>query len=386
MAAKPKKPGVGSRAKYGESIPRGDDFLPGVNTDVLRKMYKELSGRKDVSKEVHILAAAIKWREGLGVSEISRQIMQPRSTVHDWLARLRDRGLEGISDRTAPNHKPILGEIRLIVIGVWLSHAPQAYGFESGLWQASMLRKMILDRLGIDIRPRTLRATLHRMRLSFRTLREVPHGSADAETRKKFIEDTQKRLSALAKAGYTNFYEDEETVLLAAQTGRGWLPRGGRETIKTTFSRRSLKVFGALGRGTLHVMAARSTKATVFKVFLEALRQKYGKVAFVTDNAASHKSKLVQEYLESTGGDVCPGMPVPVHHAAEPHRDTVADDKGAAGRQILFHRGLDGAFHSTAGRVWRGAARSGIHTADGLIRERTLRHHSREPAPHTGLV
>ena len=303
-AKKPREAGTGGRAKHGKSIPRGDAFLPGVDTDVLRKMHKEMSGRKDVRKESLIIATAIKWREGLSVSEIARQLLQPRSTVHDWLARLRDRGLEGISDRTAPNHKPILSDIHWIVIGVWLSHAPQAYGFESGLWQVSMLRKMILDRLGIDIKPRTLRATLHRMRLSFRMFRKVPHKSADPETRKKFIKDTQKRMDALAKAGYTNFYEDEMTMLLAAQKGRSWLPRGGRETLKTTFSRRSLKVFGALGKDMLHVMAASSTKSSVFKVFLEALRQKYGRVAFVTDNAKSHRSKLIQEYMESTGGDV----------------------------------------------------------------------------------
>ena len=63
-------------------------------------------------------------------------------------------------------------------------------------------------------------------------------------------------------------------------------------------------MFGALGRNVLHVMAADSTKSAVFKVFLEALRQKYGRVAFVTDNAKSHKSQLIQEYLESTNGDV----------------------------------------------------------------------------------
>ena len=42
----------------------------------------------------------------------------------------------------------------------------------------------------------------------------------------------------------------------------------------------------------------------MFKVFLEALRQKYGKVAFVTDNAASHKSHLIKKYLKDTGSDV----------------------------------------------------------------------------------
>ena len=54
----------------------------------------------------------------MGVSEVAKQILQPRSTVNDWLGRLRDRGLDGISDRTAPNHKPILGEVAYLVIGV----------------------------------------------------------------------------------------------------------------------------------------------------------------------------------------------------------------------------------------------------------------------------
>ena len=42
----------------------------------------------------------------------------------------------------------------------------------------------------------------------------------------------------------------------------------------------------------------------MFKVLPEALRQKYGRVAFATDNAASHKSRLIRKYLMSTGGDV----------------------------------------------------------------------------------
>ena len=44
-----------------------------------------------------------------------------------------------------------------------------------------------------------------------------------------------------------SFYEDEMAMLLAAQTIRGYLPRGGRETIRTAFFRKSVKVFGTLG-------------------------------------------------------------------------------------------------------------------------------------------
>ena len=117
-----------------------------------------------------------------------------------------------------------------------------------------MVRKMVLDRLGMDIKPRTLRATLHRMTYSFRTLRKVPYRSADPETCEKFIENTQRRMGALGKAGFVNFYQDEMTMLLSTLTGWGWLSRGGREMVKTTFSRRSVKAFGALGKGALYVM------------------------------------------------------------------------------------------------------------------------------------
>jgi hypothetical protein len=50
---------------------------------------------------------------------------------------------------------------------------------------------MMLDRLNIDVTPRTLRAALYRMNLSFRMLRKAPRKSADPETRKKFVEETR---------------------------------------------------------------------------------------------------------------------------------------------------------------------------------------------------
>ena len=304
VTTKPNKQKNSNRVKHGTSIPKGDALLPGVSTEELKMIHDAMSGRKNIDKEALIIGAAIKWREGHSVSEAARQLLQPRSTVRDWLIRLRDRGLDGIRDKSAPNHKPILDRVAWIVIGVWLSHSPQAYGFESALWQTSMIRQMILDRLGIDIKPRTLRYTLSRMKLSMRMPREIPHKSAGPEERKEFTEKTQKKMNHLSKMGYAIFYEDEMTIALAARAVRGWLPRGGRETLKTAFSRRSLKVFGALGKNVLHLMPARSTKSKVFKVFLEALRQKYGKVAFVTDNAKSHKSELIQKYLETAGDDV----------------------------------------------------------------------------------
>ena len=51
-------------------------------------------------------------------------------------------------------------------------------------------------------------------------------------------------------------------------------------------------------------MPAGAANSTTFKIFLEALRQEYGKVTFITDNASYHRSRYVQNYLASTNGDV----------------------------------------------------------------------------------
>ena len=58
------------------------------------------------------------------------------------------------------------------------------------------------------------------------------------------------------------------------------------------------------GGGVPHLMPTDSARSGVFKVFPEALRQKYGQVALVTENASSHKSKLSKRCPESAGGDV----------------------------------------------------------------------------------
>lgn len=245
-AAVPKKPRGGSRARHGTGIPKGDALLPGVDTDVLREMHAELSGRRDVRKEALIVAAAIKW-EGLNVSEIVRQLLQPRSAVRDRLVRLRDRGLEGIPDRAAPNRRPILGDVACLVVGVWLPHAPRAYGLVGPVADVHGAQDDA-GPAGNGHQARNAEGDAVRDG-PLRTLREVPRKSADHETCKKFVKATQKMMDALAKAGHTIFYEDEMTMLLAAQTGRGSLPRGGRETIKTTFSRRSVEVFLRPGQG-----------------------------------------------------------------------------------------------------------------------------------------
>ena len=66
----------------------------------------------------------------------------------------------------------------------------------------------------------------------------VPGKSAGPEESKAFVTETQERIDSLSNDGYTLFYENEMTMRLAA-AARGWLPRGGRETVRTAFCKKN---------------------------------------------------------------------------------------------------------------------------------------------------
>ena len=105
-------------------------------------------------------------------------------------------------------------------------------------------------------------------------------------------------------AGYAVFTEDEAAVQTQQNPGYGWRPTGGRETSKTTFSTRSIRMLGAMSEDELLIKVVDSTNSETFQEFLEEIRQDHPKFYMVLDNASYHKSKAVMEYLKSAGDDV----------------------------------------------------------------------------------
>ena len=108
-----------------------------MSDEELDRIQAEMSGRRNIPKESLIISTVKKRRKRLGIGEIARQMDRPRSTVNGWLARVHDRVLEGISDRNAPNRKPVLDNMVCKILRIWLAHNPQAYGFELDLWRLS---------------------------------------------------------------------------------------------------------------------------------------------------------------------------------------------------------------------------------------------------------
>ena len=78
---------------------------------------------------------------------------------------------------------------------------------------------------------------------------------------------------------------------------RGIRRRGGRDTVRTNCSKKTVKVAGALGKGTLDVQFHESANTESAVALLEYLRRRYGKVYAIMDNAGAHTSRAMETYI-----------------------------------------------------------------------------------------
>ena len=106
------------------------------------------------------------------------------------------------------------------------------------------------------------------------------------------------------KEGRPAFVEDKAGVQISQNPAYGWRPTGGREQVRASFSRESVRIFGAMSQGELRIKIVESTNSETFREFLEEIRRDRPRLFMVLDNASYHKSKAVREYVESAGGDI----------------------------------------------------------------------------------
>ena len=132
----------------------------------------------------------------------------------------------------------------------------------------------------------------------------VPYRSVSKERQEEFKREVGERAAQRRADGMTVFADDEAAVQRSQNPAYGWRPTGGREQVRTSFSRESVRIFGAMSQDELRIKIVESTNSETFQEFLEEIRRDRPRLFMVLDNASYHKSKAVREYVESAGGDV----------------------------------------------------------------------------------
>ena len=154
---------------------------------------------------------------------------------------------------------------------------------------------MIRKEFGVTVRARTLR----RIGFSWRNDRYVPYRPVSKERQEEFKREVGERADGMAV-----FAEDGAAVQRSQNPAYGWRPTGEREQVRASFSRESVRIFGAMSQDELRIKIVESANPGTFREFLEEIRRDRPRLFMALDNASYHKSKAVREYVESAGGDV----------------------------------------------------------------------------------
>jgi transposase len=119
------------------NLSKGNEFLCDVSMQRLQKLYDVETNAKAKIR----LLSALHRKKGKSIDEISYLVSKHRRTVHSWLVRFRDRGIDGKDSKKAPGKRPELTLkqrkelVRILERGP--PHNPK------GLWSTKEVRELI---------------------------------------------------------------------------------------------------------------------------------------------------------------------------------------------------------------------------------------------------
>ena len=128
------------------------------------------------------------------------------------------------------------------------------------------------------------------MNFSVRTARPVPYNSATKEELEKYVSRTVEAVKRHDEERFKILFLDIAGAVDSPASKRDIRRRGGRDTVPINHSKKSVKIVGTLGMGTLDIQFHERADSESVIALLEYLRRRYGKIFVILDNAAAHTS------------------------------------------------------------------------------------------------
>jgi transposase len=98
--------------------------------------------------------------DGYSTQEVAEFLGVDPSSVRRWVAALRDAGDSGLVARPVPGRPPKLTTIQEKIVRRWLGDSPSEHGFDTELWTAPRVGRLIEEEFSVRLNPRYLSAWL----------------------------------------------------------------------------------------------------------------------------------------------------------------------------------------------------------------------------------
>ncbi len=120
--------------------------------------------RRDfVALEKRRMAAARLLEKGYSEAEVGRRVGAHRQSVNRWAKALSKAGRLGLRRAGRAGRKPKLSEGDLFTIETALKKGPEAFGYETALWTAPRVTKLIEEECGVRYHPSQVWRILRRL-------------------------------------------------------------------------------------------------------------------------------------------------------------------------------------------------------------------------------
>ena len=195
-----------------------------------RRTLEKAEGRRTSAK---VQALACLGRKEGNITQDIQGLKTAYSTIRDWLLRMRDRGLKAGSTEAQGARAGLPLQI-IRTVRRWLKRSPKKCGFETGSWQMDMVTEMIRkewrNRQGAHA---AQVAAQDRVLLEKRQVRPVVSLQRRQE---EFKREVGERAAQRRADGMTSLCRGRGRGPKVPEP-RGWRPTGGREQVRTSFSR-----------------------------------------------------------------------------------------------------------------------------------------------------
>jgi putative transposase len=262
--------------------------------------------RKGVNERVRLrahilllLADGYSWALIVGVLFCSTR------TIARWKRRVEEDGIQAVVG-TPPTASRLGSWWSEVVAGWVVQSSPRDFGFPRSRWSCQVMVLVLLETYELRVSPETVRRWLQKEQIVWRRPRPVV-GPSDPQKEAK-LQALRQLLTSLP-ANEIAVFQDEVDVNTNPKIGAMWMRRGQQAKVVTPGTNEKRYLAGSLNwrTGALILTQGLPQEGRTTALFLRHLDDlrchllRYRKIHVICDNARSHKSQAVQNYLKRWG-------------------------------------------------------------------------------------
>ena len=269
---------------------------------------RETDGRKlkhDVLEALRIRAVR-RIEQGESPELVIKALGMNRRTIYRWIARYRERGIDGLKATPLSGRPLKLSGAKLQwIFRTVVTKNPLQLRFPFALWTREMVQELIERKYGIRLSVVSVGRLLKKLGLSCQKplMRAFQQ---DPILVQQWMEEDYPKIRQLARLQKAEIYfEDEAGVRSDHHVGTTWGMRGTTPVVRTTGARFSVNMISAItSKGKMRFMTyAGKMKAPVFCQFLKRLIHNASKKIFlILDGHPVHRSLHVKKFVQATKG------------------------------------------------------------------------------------